>query len=181
MITYRPARAEPSRACRHPSRPEGQSAPPGSARRRATARSPPRSGLRQAPRPLSGCGAVAETGRGRSQSGAPEQGLAGGCGPSCGPAPALGAPLCPPPPHGSGTAPASSAQASAAVPAGQEGRRGARAAFPAAERSGAGLRGRYLLSCLHGNKECADRRATVAQRASGDDGEERRSLCASLR
>ncbi|XP_069644472.1 choline transporter-like protein 5 isoform X1 [Haliaeetus albicilla] len=98
----------------------------------------------------------------------PEEGACGpaaGCGPSCrphacprrGPS-ARGSP--PPAPHGSGTAPAGSAQASAAKPTGREGQRGARAVFraTAAERSGR-LPGRRRLSCLHGNKERAERRA----------------------
>lgn len=72
--------------------------------------------------------------RGRAQAGpARGGGQAAGCGPSCGP---HACPRRPPsarrPHHGSGTAPAGSAQASAVEPAGRVGRRGARAEREAA-------------------------------------------------
>lgn len=173
-----PSRSVPCRAvpCRGAQRSSRQR------RRRATARSPRAASLAGTAL-AQWLRSVAETGRGRSQSGAPEPGVAGGCGPccrpSCGPAPALGAPSARRPP--TARAPPPRARRRRRPRSRRDRRVGAGRGRRSRRRSRAGLRGRRLLSCLHGNKERAERRAAGARRAPGDDGEERRNLRVSLR
>lgn len=141
-----PAAAERSRSCRCcPSRSAGQSAPPGSARRRGRARGP-----RQGQRPLPPAARVAAgAGRRRGRRGA------------AGRRPAAGRPAAPTPALGAPPPPAAPTTARAPPPRARRRRRpwSRRDGWAGAGRGRSGrLPGRCLLSCLHGNKERAERR-----------------------